>query len=73
MKGFLRMQMNPVAGDIDGHAQLEKESVLRVEETQGDHQTHCATAIGQLVQHGSKFSTCAIYTDQYNKFINLAF
>lgn len=33
----LRVQVDPVAGNVDGHAQLEEESVLRVEEAERHH------------------------------------
>ena len=37
------MKMDPVAGDIDNHTQLEQEHAGRVEHGQGCQQTHCST------------------------------
>ena len=54
---ILRVQVHPVAGNVDGHAQLEEKHVLGVEETERHHQAHGATPVGQLVQHCTKFGT----------------
>ena len=48
------VQVDPVAGDVDGHAQLEPEHVLRVEGAQAGQQAHGGAAVRQLVQHGAE-------------------
>ena len=37
--------MEPMAGNIQCHAELEEKHVLWIEEAQGSQQTHCCTAI----------------------------
>lgn len=48
------MQVQPVAGDVQTHAELEQEGVGGVEQGQVDEQTHGGAAVGQHVQHGSE-------------------
>lgn len=48
------MQVQPVAGDVQTHADLEQEGVGRVEQGQVHQQTHGGAAVSQHVQHGSK-------------------
>lgn len=48
------MQVQPVAGDVQRHAELEQEGVGRVEQGQVDQQTHGGTAVRQHVQHGAE-------------------
>lgn len=50
------VQVQPVAGDVHTHAELEEEDVGRVEQRQVDQQTHGGTAVRQHVHHGSKLS-----------------
>ena len=52
------VEVEPVAGDVDGHAQLEEEHVTRVEVRQRHQQAHRRTAISQLVQHRAELGTC---------------
>jgi hypothetical protein len=47
-----------MTADVQSHAELEEQHVLRVEMTKGSHQTHCGTAVNQHVQHGSQFTSC---------------
>lgn len=46
------MQVQPVAGHVQRHAELEQEGVGGVEQRQVDQQTHGGAAIRQHVQHG---------------------
>lgn len=48
------VQVYPVTGDVDSHAQLKEEHVLWVEVTKCHEQTHCATTVGQLVQDSTE-------------------
>ena len=48
------VQVQPVAGDVQSHAELEQEGVGRVEQREVDQQTHGGAAVRQHVQHGSK-------------------
>ena len=44
--------MDPVATDVDDHAQLEEERPRRVERAQGGQESHGSATVRQLVQHG---------------------
>lgn len=57
-KSDLRVGVDPVAGDVDGHGDLEEKHVLGVEVTQRDQQAHCPAAIRQLIQHCPKLGAC---------------
>lgn len=48
------MQVQPMACDVQRHAELEQEGVGRVEQGQVDQQTHSGTAVCQHVQHGTE-------------------
>lgn len=48
------MQVHPVTGDVQSHAELEQEGVGWVEQREVDQQTHGGAAVRQHVQHGSK-------------------
>lgn len=48
------MQVQPVTGDVQSHAELEQEGVGRVEQREVDQQTHGGAAVRQHVQHGSE-------------------
>lgn len=48
------VQVQPVAGHVQRHAELEQEGVGRVEQRQVDQQTHGGAAVRQHVQHGAK-------------------
>lgn len=50
------VQVQPVAGYVHTHADLEQESVGGVEQGQIHQQTHGGTAVSQHVHHGSKLS-----------------
>ena len=54
------VKVQPVADNVDGHAQLEEEHVLLVEHTQHHTQTHGASTVSQLVQHGPKLRGCRV-------------
>lgn len=49
------VQVQPVAGHIQGHAELEQEGVGGVQQREVDQQTHGGAAVRQHVQHGSEF------------------
>lgn len=49
-----RVQVQPVAGDVNDHAQLEPEGVTRVELCQNHKQAHGTAAVRELVKHGAK-------------------
>jgi hypothetical protein len=56
MKTFaLRVQMKPVAGNIDGSPQLKEESPFWIEHSQNKTQAHGRTSINEHVKHGAKF------------------
>lgn len=40
-----------MAGNVNGHAQLEPEGIVRIEDAQADEQAHCCHSVGQLIQH----------------------
>ena len=46
-----------MAGDVDGHAQLEEEHPPRVEVAEDHQQTHGGAPVGQLVQHRAELRT----------------
>lgn len=48
--------MQPVAGDVHTHADLEQEGVGGVEQRQVDQQTHGGTAVRQHVHHRPELS-----------------
>lgn len=48
------VQVQPVAGHVQTHDELEEEGVGRVEHRQVDQQTHGGAAVRQHVQHGAK-------------------
>lgn len=48
------VQVQPVAGDVQTHADLEQEGVGGVEHGQVDQQTHGGTAVCQHVHHRTK-------------------
>ena len=48
--------MEPVAGDVDDHGQLEQEHEGGVEGGQGRQQTHGRASVSQHVQHCSKLA-----------------
>ena len=48
--------MEPVAGDVDGHGELEEEGEAGVEGGEGGEETHGGTPIRQHVQHGAKLA-----------------
>lgn len=48
------VQVQPVAGDVQTHADLEQEGVGWIEQRQVHQQTHGGAAVRQHVQHGSK-------------------
>lgn len=52
---FLRVQIYPVAGDVNSHAQLKPESVGGIEEAQRDQKTHRAHPVRQLIQNSTEF------------------
>lgn len=51
----LRVQIYPVAGYVDGHAQLEPEGVGGIEQAQRDHEAHRADPVRQLIQDRAEF------------------
>lgn len=56
--GLLPVQMQPVTGDIQAHAELKEEGERGIEQSQVHQQAHCSTAVRQHVQHGPEFGTC---------------
>ena len=46
--------MDPVAADVDDHAQLEEEGPRRVERAERRQESHGGAPVRQLVQHGPK-------------------
>lgn len=57
-RGNLRVEMQPVTGNIYGHGELEEEHVIWVEVAQCHQQAHGAAAICQLIQHCSELGAC---------------
>ena len=55
---MLPVQVQPVAGDVQAHTDLEEEGVGGVEQCQVDQETHGGTAVRQHVQHCPKLSGC---------------
>lgn len=51
----LRLQIDPVASNINDHGNLEPKHVARIKIAQCNQQPHCATTIRQLIQHASEF------------------
>ena len=39
------LHMDPVAGYVNGHAELEEECVTRIEQTQNHQQAHSSTPV----------------------------
>jgi len=50
------VQVQPVAGDVQAHAELEQEGVGGVEQGQVDQQAHGGAAVRQHVHHGAELS-----------------
>ena len=48
------VQVDPVAADVDDHAQLEEERPRRVERAQRRQQRHGSAPVRQHVQHGAE-------------------
>ena len=48
------VEVQPVAGHIQAHAELEEKGGVRVQQGQVDQQTHCGAAVCPHVQHGPK-------------------
>ena len=48
------VEVQPVAGHIQAHAELEEKGGARVQQRQVDQQTHGGAAVRQHVQHGPK-------------------
>lgn len=48
------VEVQPVAGHIQAHAELEEKGGARVQQRQVDQQTHGGAAVCQHVQHGPK-------------------
>lgn len=48
------VQVQPVAGHVQAHAELEEQGGARVQQSQVDQETHGGTAVRQHVQHGPK-------------------
>lgn len=48
------MQMQPVTGHVQAHAELEEKSGSWVEQGQVDQETHGGATVRQHVEHGSK-------------------
>ena len=46
------VKVQPVAGDVQTHAELKQEGVGGVDQGQVDQQTHGGAAVRQHVQHG---------------------
>ena len=53
------MNMEPVAGDVDDHGELEEEHEAGVEGSEGGEETHGGAPVCQHVQHGSKLAALA--------------
>lgn len=51
------VQVQPMAGHVQTHAELKQESVGRVHLCQIHQQTHRGTTVSQHVQHGTKLCT----------------
>lgn len=47
-----------MAGDVDGHAELEEQHPPWVEVAETRHQTHGGAAVRQHVQHRAELGTC---------------
>ena len=54
--GYLRMEVQPVAGDVNERCQLEEEEVAGVESAQAEDEAQGATPVSEHVQHGTKLS-----------------
>lgn len=52
------MKVEPMAGDVDGHGELEPEHVFGVEVAEGDEQAHRATSVGELIKHRAELRRC---------------
>ena len=50
------MDVEPVAGDVDNHGELEEEDEAGVEGCEGRQETHSGTSIRQHVQHGAELA-----------------
>ena len=50
------MDVEPVAGDVDDHGELEEEDEAGVEGGEGGEETHGGTPIRQHVQHGPELA-----------------
>ena len=50
------VDMEPVAGDVNGHWELEEEDEAGVEGGEGGEETHGGASVSQHVQHGSKLA-----------------
>lgn len=57
LKKILRVQMQPVTSNVDGHAEHEEETVARVEAGEHHQQAHGPAAVRQLVQHRTELGT----------------
>lgn len=51
---YRTVEVQPVAGHIQAHAELEEKGGTRVQQGQVDQQAHGGTAVRQHVQHGPK-------------------
>ena len=51
--------MEPVAGDVDDHGELEEEHEAGVEGGERAEEGHGGTSVGQHVQHGSELAALA--------------
>lgn len=49
--------MDPVAGDVNHHHDLEKEHEARVEVAKSCQQAHSGTSVCKHVKHCTKFAT----------------
>ena len=54
--------MEPVAGDVDDHGELEEEHEAGVEGSEGGEETHGGAPVCQHVQHGSKLAALSQQT-----------
>lgn len=48
------VQVQPVAGDVQTHAELKQEGVGGVEQRKVDQQAHGGAAVSQHIHHGSE-------------------
>jgi hypothetical protein len=53
----LRMQVQPVHRNINGHGHLEEERIRRIENREHHHEYRSSTSIRQLVQHRTELRT----------------